>query len=61
MFFFKLNAFSQINGKNLEKVSSYKYLGNKSNCTRLLSGDIFKENADKFMQQGSSICLRYDR
>ena len=42
-----LNTFSlKLNGKNLEKVSSYKYLGNIINSTRLVSSDIFKENAD---------------
>ena len=47
MFFGKLNDFSlQLNGKHMEKVSSYKYLRNIISCTRLLSGDVFKENAD---------------
>ena len=47
MVFGKLNDFSlQLNGKHIEKVSSYKYLGNIISCTRLLSGDVFKENAD---------------
>ena len=42
-----LNTFSlKLNGINLEKVSSYKYLGNIINSTRLVSSDIFKENAD---------------
>ena len=47
MFFGKLNDFSlQLNGKYIEKVSSYKYMGNIISCTCLLSGDIFEENAD---------------
>ena len=47
MVFGNLNTFSlKLHGKNLEKVSSYKYLGNIINSTRLLSSDIFKENAD---------------
>ena len=42
-----MNTFSlKLNGKNLEMVSSYKYLGNIIDSTRLVSSDIFKENAD---------------
>ena len=47
MVFGNLNTFLlKLNGKNLEKVSSYKYLGNISNSTCLVLSDIFNENAD---------------
>ena len=47
MVFGNLASFSlELNGKNIEKVQSYKYLGNMINSTRLSSGDIFKGNSD---------------
>ena len=47
MVFGNLASFSlELNGKNIEKVQSYKYLGNMINSTRFSSGDIFKGNSD---------------
>ena len=47
MVFGNLASFSlELNGKNLENVQSYKYLGNMINSTSLSSGDISKGNSD---------------
>ena len=40
------NFLLELNGKNLEKVQSYKYLGNIINSTCLSSRAIFKWNSD---------------
>ena len=47
MVFGNLASFSsELNGKNLEKAQSHKYIGNMINSTRLSSGDILKGNSD---------------
>ena len=40
------NFLLELNGKNLEKVQSYKHLGNIINSTCLSSRAIFKWNSD---------------
>ena len=63
MVFGKLKDFSlELNGKYIEKVSSYEHLGNIISCTRLLPGDIFKKNADYLCNKArqSVFPIRYD-
>ena len=64
MVFGNLASFSlELNGSNLEKVQSYKYLGNMINMinsTRLSSGDIFKWNSGYLCNKARQSVICYD-